>query len=59
MANRLELPADLISLIEKRDLEDRRKESRRTEPTASADIQPDRRNNSDRRGAERRSPDGS
>lgn len=57
MANRLELPADLISLIEKRELEDRRTEERRTESTASLDIPEDRRNNSDRRDAERRSPD--
>lgn len=59
MSNRLELPADLISLIEKRELEDRRVSERRTEQATSSDMPADRRDNPDRRDDERRSVDGS
>ncbi|TWT98092.1 hypothetical protein Pla108_22490 [Botrimarina colliarenosi] len=44
MADRLELPDDLTSLVEKRELEDRRKEA------APATSGADRRTGSDRRG---------
>ncbi len=59
MSNRLELPDSLISLIEKRELEDRRQEERRAAPAPSPENELDRRETPDRRGILRRSPEGS
>ncbi len=52
MPNRLELPEELASLIEKREQEDRRQKDRRTEATATdSTLEKDQRSASDRRDA--------
>lgn len=56
MSNRLELPSDLISLIEKRELDDRREIARR-EAEAIAQRAEERRTGQDRRQEPRRAAD--
>ncbi len=56
MSNRLELPDDLISLVEKRDRDDRRELARR-EAEAIARRADERRSGQDRRQSPRREAD--
>ena len=56
MPNRLNLPADLASLIEKRENEERRQAERRTETDAAAN-EVEQRSGQDRRSETRRDDD--